>query len=265
MWEWAELPVPLFQVEDPRRFTLVLRPTLLALAAITAPLAFRAAMILADILGAIHADLGGRFFADTARKGCSLAHDSWLLLRLSVSLRRRRWWTRSCAVLVIPAPLRLPIHYGELLLVLRGQVCDVLPQLIALGGVLAQGLRKLIPRCGTLILARAFHQGLQAPFHALQPEVNIQRRRQLLGLLFQSLGRLVEVAELLLRSLPLRDISVGSAFLHPCLRSQPAHQRLQLRDLRRKFADAPGDIPGGRDAGGRLPPQGNRKQRGEQK
>jgi hypothetical protein len=48
---------------------------LLALAAIAASLAFRAAMVIADILGAIHADLGRRFFADTARKGCSLAHD----------------------------------------------------------------------------------------------------------------------------------------------------------------------------------------------
>src|SRR6185295_7894428 len=102
----------------------------------------------------------------------------------------RRRWTSSRPILVIPAPLRLPIHHGELLLVLRGQVGDVLPQLIALGCVLAQGLRQLVPCRGTLIFASGLHQRLQAPFHALQPEVNIQRRRQLLGLFLQSLGRL---------------------------------------------------------------------------
>src|ERR1700692_2686648 len=133
----------------------VLCPALLALAAIAAALAFRAAVILAGVFGAIHADLGGRLPTDAACEGDRLTHSSNLLLRLGISLGRRRSRTRRELVLVVPAALRFVIHHRELLLVLRGQVRDVLAQLIAFGGMLAHGCRELIAGCGTLILTGA--------------------------------------------------------------------------------------------------------------
>jgi hypothetical protein len=119
---------------------LIFGPPLLALAAIAAPLAFHAAMIVADVLGAIHADLAGRLLADAAREDYGLTHDSCSLLRLDVFLGRRGR-TRRQPVLFIAAPLGFPVHHCELLLVLRGQIGDVLPQLIALGGAGPQRFR----------------------------------------------------------------------------------------------------------------------------
>ena len=55
----------------------MLRPSLLALAAIAASLALLAAMVVTDILGAIHADLGRGLLADTAHEGSGFAHDSY--------------------------------------------------------------------------------------------------------------------------------------------------------------------------------------------
>src|SRR5581483_9728799 len=53
---------------------LVLRPPLLALAAITTAQAFLASVIVADVFGAINANLRGRFPADVACKGKGLRH-----------------------------------------------------------------------------------------------------------------------------------------------------------------------------------------------
>ena len=73
--------------------TSILRSALLALAAVTAALAFYAAMVLAGVFGAVYADLGGRLSTDAAREGDGLTHSSVSLLRLGISFgrRRRRW------------------------------------------------------------------------------------------------------------------------------------------------------------------------------
>ena len=121
---------------------LILGPSLLTLAAVAAAMAFYAAMVLAGVLGAIHADLGGRLPTDVAREGDRLTHGSGLLLRLGTFLERRRRCGGMGRILHFPATLRFPIHHRHLLLVLRRQVGDVLPQLVALGGVHAHGFRE---------------------------------------------------------------------------------------------------------------------------
>jgi hypothetical protein len=76
--------------EKESKVELILGPSLLALAAVAAALAFCAAMIFAGVLGAINADLGGRLSTDAACEGDGLTHGSGLLLRLGVSLGRGR-------------------------------------------------------------------------------------------------------------------------------------------------------------------------------
>ena len=117
----------------------ILSPALLALAAVTAALAFVAAMVLAGVLGAIDADLGGGLPTDAARESDSLTHGSGLLLRFGTFLGRYSGWTRT--VLLFPAALCFPLHHRELLLILRRKVCNVLAQLIALGSVHTHGFR----------------------------------------------------------------------------------------------------------------------------
>src|SRR5580704_2992541 len=69
---WDRAACPLF---PGARSTSVLRPSLLALAAVAAALAFCAAVILAGVFGAIHADFGGRLPADAAREGDTVTHN----------------------------------------------------------------------------------------------------------------------------------------------------------------------------------------------
>ena len=102
-----------------------------------------------------------------------MLHEKVSVSAISLLFRDRRLMRQHSA-----AALRFLIDDFELLFFGVGEVGDVLPQLVAIGGIFREHAHQQIADSRILIMAHAIDQRIEAHLQRLESEIGIERQRE---------------------------------------------------------------------------------------